>query len=150
MDVDSKGVARFDEGRVARAIFNLARNAIEAMQARGGTLSISAQLENRVLVIVVADTGPGIPEEIEGRLFQSFVTAGKKGGTGLGLAIVKKIVEEHGGEVVVSSSSQGVRFELRLPQPEPRETSDVTRAPAGADKSDKPGDNKRTSAKSEA
>jgi signal transduction histidine kinase len=124
MSVDSKGVARFDEGRVSRAIFNLARNAIEAMQKRGGVLQISAGLADGVLRIAVADNGPGIPKEIEGRLFQSFVTAGKEGGTGLGLAIVKKIVEEHGGEVVLSSSSSGARFELVLPQPEPKDTSD--------------------------
>jgi signal transduction histidine kinase/putative methionine-R-sulfoxide reductase with GAF domain len=115
--VDSKLVARFDEGRVARAIHNLARNASEAMAERGGRLTIEGRLEDRDLVITVRDTGPGIPSEIEGRLFQSFVTMGKKDGTGLGLAIVKKIAEEHGGSVEVSSSPQGAAFVLRLPQP---------------------------------
>ncbi|MFO7181135.1 MAG: GAF domain-containing protein [Pseudomonadota bacterium] len=119
VNVDSKLVARFDESRVARAIHNLARNAIEAMGERGGRLTIEAQMEDLVLVIRVRDTGPGIPKEIEGRLFQSFVTAGKKGGTGLGLAIVRKIAEEHGGGVGVSSSPQGATFELRLPQKAP-------------------------------
>ncbi|HLV67305.1 MAG TPA: GAF domain-containing protein [Polyangiaceae bacterium] len=119
VSVDSKLVARFDESRVARAIHNLARNAIEAMGARGGRLTIEARMENLVLVIRVRDTGPGIPKEIEGRLFQSFVTAGKRGGTGLGLAIVRKIAEEHGGSVTVSSSPEGATFELRLPQKAP-------------------------------
>jgi len=118
MAIDSKVVARFDEGRMARAIHNLARNAIEAMAERGGRLTIKAGLDGRELVVAVSDTGPGIPKEIEGRLFQSFVTAGKEGGTGLGLAIVKKIVEEHGGTVEVQSSPEGVTFELRLPQSE--------------------------------
>jgi len=77
----------------------------------------------------VSDTGPGIPREIEGRLFQSFVTAGKQGGTGLGLAIVKKIVEEHGGTVSVSSSSSGARFEMRFPQPEPKDGRVIPRLP---------------------
>ena len=117
MVVDSKLVARFDEGRVARALHNLSRNAIEAMGEAGGRLTIEARLEAGDLVIVVRDTGPGIPAEIEGRLFQSFVTMGKKDGTGLGLAIVKKIAEEHGGSVAVSSSPQGAAFVLRLPQP---------------------------------
>jgi signal transduction histidine kinase/putative methionine-R-sulfoxide reductase with GAF domain len=117
MVVDSKLVARFDEGRVARALHNLSRNAIEAMGDAGGRLTIEARLEGSDLVIVVRDTGPGIPAEIEGRLFQSFVTMGKKDGTGLGLAIVKKIAEEHGGSVGVSSSAQGAAFVLRLPQP---------------------------------
>ncbi len=128
LDIDTKVVARFDESHVARAVHNLARNAIEAMAVTGGVLTIRARLEEarlgsgrggRELVIVVADTGPGIPPAIEGRLFQSFVTMGKQGGTGLGLPIVKKIVEEHGGTVGVKSSASGASFELRLPQPEP-------------------------------
>ena len=116
VEVDTKVVARFDEGRVARAIFNLARNGVEAMAERGGKLTISAGMEDSELVIRVSDTGPGIPAEIEGRLFQSFVSAGKQGGTGLGLAIVKKIVEEHGGRVEVETSKRGASFALHLPQ----------------------------------
>jgi nitrogen-specific signal transduction histidine kinase/putative methionine-R-sulfoxide reductase with GAF domain len=115
-EVDTKLVARFDEGRLARVIHNLARNAIEAMGEAGGTLTISARLDAQDLVLSVSDTGPGIPKAIEGQLFQSFVTMGKAGGTGLGLAIVKKIVEEHGGNVSVKSSSAGATFEIRLPQ----------------------------------
>lgn len=119
MAVDSKLVARFDEARMARAIHNLARNAVEAMAERGGRLTLRAGLEGSDLVIGVSDTGPGIPPEIEGRLFQSFVTAGKEGGTGLGLAIVKKIAEEHGGSVTVRSSEHGATFEMRIPQVAP-------------------------------
>jgi len=114
--VDTKLVARFDEGRLARVIHNLSRNAIEAMGEAGGVLTIGARMDGQDLLITVQDTGPGIPAAIEGQLFQSFVTMGKAGGTGLGLAIVKKIVEEHGGTVSVSSSSEGAIFELRLPQ----------------------------------
>jgi len=124
MDIDTKIVARFDEGRMARAIHNLVRNALEAMAERGGTLTIRAREEKGDVVISVADTGPGIPRDVEGRLFQSFVTSGKKGGTGLGLAIVKKIVEEHGGTVAVHSSEAGTTFELRIPQKGPPGRSD--------------------------
>jgi signal transduction histidine kinase len=127
VDVDNKGVARFDETRVARAIHNLARNAIEAMAESGGRLTLRGHLEGRDLVIVVSDTGHGIPKEIEGRLFQSFVTAGKKGGTGLGLAIVKKIVDEHGGSIEARSSNRGTTFVIRLPQPE-KKTGDESKA----------------------
>jgi signal transduction histidine kinase len=116
VEVDSKLVARFDEGRVARALHNLARNALEAMGERGGRLTLRAALERGELTIGIADTGPGIPKEVEGRLFQSFVSAGKRGGTGLGLAIVKKIVDEHGGRIEVRSSSAGTTFELTFPQ----------------------------------
>jgi signal transduction histidine kinase/putative methionine-R-sulfoxide reductase with GAF domain len=117
--VDTKLVARFDEGRLARVIHNLSRNAIEAMGEAGGALTIGARMDGQDLLIWVQDTGPGIPAAIEGQLFQSFVTMGKAGGTGLGLAIVKKIVEEHGGTVSVTSSSTGAIFELRLPQTSP-------------------------------
>lgn len=128
--VDTKVVARFDEAKMARAIHNLVRNAVEAMADRGGRLTLLADLSEGDLRIVVADTGPGIPKEIEGRLFQSFVTAGKRGGTGLGLAIVKKIVDEHGGTVSATSSEQGARFEMRIPQADgaaPRSSGPVTR-----------------------
>jgi signal transduction histidine kinase len=115
-DVDTMVTARFDEFRVARAIQNLSRNAVEAMSKAGGELTIYAHMDGDDLVIRVSDTGPGIPEEIKGRMFQSFVTAGKQGGTGLGLAIVKKIVQEHKGSILVRSSAEGATFELRLPQ----------------------------------
>jgi signal transduction histidine kinase/putative methionine-R-sulfoxide reductase with GAF domain len=115
-DIDTKVTARFDEMRVARAVQNLARNAVEAMAQKGGVLKVAARMDGGDLLIVVSDTGPGIPEEIQGRMFQSFVTAGKQGGTGLGLAIVKKIVQEHKGHIDVKSSPEGATFELRLPQ----------------------------------
>lgn len=106
MDIDEKGVARFDEGKMMRVIHNLARNGIEAMGDRGGTLTISARTVGHELVITVEDTGKGIPEAIRKRLFQSFATSGKKGGTGLGLSIAKKIVEEHGGQIAVVSGAR--------------------------------------------
>ncbi len=117
LNIDTKVVARFDEARVARAVHNLCRNAMEAMD-QGGVLTLKSKLDGKDLLIAVSDTGPGIPPAIEHRLFQSFVTLGKEGGTGLGLAIVKKIVEEHGGSVKVKSGPKGATFELRLPQPE--------------------------------
>lgn len=117
MDIADKGTARFDEGKMLRVLHNLARNAAEALVDRKkGKVTIRAARDKDDLIVTVADNGPGIPKEIEHRLFQSFVTSGKKGGTGLGLAIVKKIVEEHDGEVKVRSSAKGAQFEIRLPQ----------------------------------
>ena len=134
VQVDSKLTARFDEARVARAIHNLARNAIEAMRDKGGLLGIQGEMRGSDLLLAVSDTGPGIPKEIEGRLFQSFVTAGKKEGTGLGLAIVKKIAEEHGGRVDLESSPSGSRFTLVLPQGRP----DAAASPHGSDRAHGP------------
>ena len=141
--VDTKLVARFDEGRLARVVHNLARNAIEAMGASGGVLTLGARMDAQDLLIFVQDTGPGIPAAIEGQLFQSFVTMGKAGGTGLGLAIVKKIVEEHGGSVSVKSSAAGATFEIRLPQVSAdkpaQEKAGAVKKPSSARKSSRPG-----------
>ncbi len=122
IDLADKGTARFDEGKITRVVHNLARNAAEAMADKGGKFTIKVTRDkdksgDETLVLTFSDTGPGIPKEIEHRLFQSFVTSGKKGGTGLGLAITKRIAEEHGGTIGVSSSSKGATFRLRLPQP---------------------------------
>jgi signal transduction histidine kinase len=118
MDVQERGTARFDEGKMLRVVHNLARNAAEAMGSKGGkfVIKVTRDKADGSLVVGFSDTGPGIPKEIEHRLFQSFVTSGKKGGTGLGLAIVKKIAEEHGGTISVQSSSRGATFKLRIPQ----------------------------------
>jgi signal transduction histidine kinase/putative methionine-R-sulfoxide reductase with GAF domain len=119
VDVQERGTARFDEGKILRAVHNLARNAVEAMGPKGGkfVVKVTRDKENGDLVMSFSDTGPGIPKDIEHRLFQSFVTSGKKGGTGLGLAIVKKIAEEHAGTITVQSSGRGATFKLRIPQP---------------------------------
>jgi signal transduction histidine kinase/putative methionine-R-sulfoxide reductase with GAF domain len=119
LELEDRGVARFDESKMTRVIHNLARNAVEAMGSRGGTLTLRVAREGGDLVVSVSDTGKGIPKEIEDKLFQSFVTSGKRGGTGLGLAIVKKIVDEHGGSIAVQSSPDGARFTLRVPQDGP-------------------------------
>ncbi|OJY15761.1 MAG: hypothetical protein BGO98_24120 [Myxococcales bacterium 68-20] len=122
IDLRDKGTARFDEGKILRIVHNLARNAAEAMADKGGkfTIKVSRAKATRnadaAIVITFSDTGPGIPKEIEHRLFQSFVTSGKKGGTGLGLAITRRIAEEHGGTITVKSTSKGATFTLRLPQ----------------------------------
>ena len=122
IDLQDKGTARFDEGKILRVVHNLARNAVEAMASQGGgRFSIRVSRTHKgedeeTLVLTFTDTGPGIPKEIEHRLFRSFVTANKKGGTGLGLAIVKKIAEDHGGTISVRSTKRGATFDLRIPQ----------------------------------
>ncbi len=116
MSMEDRSTARFDEGKITRCLHNLVRNAYEAMGEKGGTITLRVYRERGDLVVSVSDTGHGIPEEIRGRLFQSFVTSGKRGGTGLGLAIVKKIMDEHQGSIAVDSGPSGSTFTLRLPQ----------------------------------
>jgi signal transduction histidine kinase/putative methionine-R-sulfoxide reductase with GAF domain len=129
VDTQERGTARFDEGKMLRVVHNLARNAAEAMGDGGGKFVIKTtrDKEDGSLIVTFSDTGPGIPKDIEHRLFQSFVTSGKRGGTGLGLAIVKKIAEEHGGTIAVQTSNRGATFKLRLPQPPRRDPPPAAR-----------------------
>ena len=119
MQIEDRGVARFDESKLTRVLHNLTRNAVEAMGSRGGKLTVRVSREGTDLVVAVSDTGKGIPKEIEDKLFLSFVTSGKRGGTGLGLAIVKKIIDEHAGSITVKSTTHGATFTVRLPQDGP-------------------------------
>ncbi|MCC7069862.1 MAG: GAF domain-containing protein [Deltaproteobacteria bacterium] len=110
-----RGALRMDDLKMKRAIANLAKNAIEAM-GDTGKLTISIEQIGDQVEFAVSDTGPGLPPEMEGRLFEQFATHGKKEGTGLGLALVKKIVDDHRGEVrVASPPGQGATFRLRVP-----------------------------------
>ncbi len=110
------GTARFDESKLTRAIFNLARNAVDAMGEEGGKLTLQVAREKGDVIFRAIDTGPGIPEEIADRVFESFVTSGKKNGTGLGLAMVRSVAKEHEGDVTFKSKpGKGTTFEIRFP-----------------------------------
>jgi signal transduction histidine kinase len=112
-----KGAVRMDETKMKRVIYNVARNASQAMPEGGRfTLSTEFDAEAKMVIFKFADTGVGIPAEVADRLFGSFVTHGKPDGTGLGLAMVKKIAEEHGGDVSFKSKpGKGTTFLFRIP-----------------------------------
>ncbi len=113
---DYRGKVKADEDKLRRMIFNLARNARDAMPD-GGRFEISVTEEGERLSWRISDTGQGIPEEVQGRMFQSFVTKGKKDGTGLGLAIVKSIVDQHGGSISFETEpGSGTVFYVSLPK----------------------------------
>lgn len=125
-----QGPVYIDQGKMLRVVGNLARNAIEAMQAQGGgAFSITLRHQAPDLELLCTDTGPGIPEVMNDRLFESFASHGKKDGTGLGLAIVKKIVDEHRGHLTWSSSAQGAQFKIQIPL---RQQSSRPSPPQGA------------------
>jgi signal transduction histidine kinase len=118
LDAAYTGVAWFDEQAMLRLVHNLARNAADAMPT-GGEFRIATRVDADQLVMEFADSGPGIPAELEGRLFELFASA-KPGGTGLGLAICKKIVDEHGGNIFCESiSGRGTTFRVTLPNDRP-------------------------------
>jgi two-component system sensor histidine kinase HydH len=104
-----------DPDRFIQCLLNLYLNAIQAM-GEGGDLHVSSRHgEKKTVVIRVADTGPGISETDENRIFDPYYTT-KPSGTGLGLAIVHKIIESHGGRISVKSTpGEGTAFYIELP-----------------------------------
>ncbi|MGK7874602.1 MAG: ATP-binding protein [Xenococcaceae cyanobacterium] len=109
-------VVNADENKLLRVLQNLATNSVEAFQNRGGCIEITAWATEEAAQIKIHDNGPGIPEEIRDRLFESFVTYGKQSGTGLGTAIAKSIIDVHKGDISVYSNQQkGTTFEIKIP-----------------------------------
>jgi two-component system, sporulation sensor kinase E len=107
-------LAPLDPAQIKQVLVNLVKNAIQAM-TRGGTLTVQTDSGVDGVVVTVADTGGGIPQEQINRIFEPFYTT-KKRGTGLGLMIVQRIVREHNGRVELESHvGQGTVFRVWLP-----------------------------------
>jgi signal transduction histidine kinase len=103
-----------ERARMERVFSNLFENAIEAMRS-GGRISIGSEANGENILVRVEDSGPGINPALRGRLFQPFVTAGKKNGLGLGLALSRQTLLDHGGDLWLDANGPGARFFLRLP-----------------------------------
>ena len=105
-----------DEVKIERVVANLIKNAIEAI-GNNGTILVSTYADEKYAYIRVEDDGPGIPEAIRDKLFESFVSYGKKGGTGLGLAIVKSSIDMHHGKITCQPvEPHGTAFVIALPR----------------------------------
>ena len=109
--------AEIDKVQVHQVMFNLMRNSIEAMQGQTKReLAVRTKpAEGGMLEISVADIGPGIPDDVRGKLFQPFVTT-KPAGMGIGLSVCRTIVETHGGRLWAEDNPGGgtvFRFTLR-------------------------------------
>ena len=120
--VPADAVAALDVDKLRRVVGNIAANARDAMGGKG-RLHLAAELapsssaddDSPQLVLTLADEGPGVPPEIRDRLFEPFVTRGKKGGTGLGLAVARRFVEDHGGTLELLPEGPGARFRIAMP-----------------------------------
>ena len=118
----ASGVPVIEAMRIsAQVISNLLNNAAKYTE-RGGSIALTAEREGNEAVIVVRDTGIGIPVEMLPRIFKLFTRVERSldrthGGLGLGLALVKQLVEIHGGTIVAHSDGpdKGSEFTLRLP-----------------------------------
>ena len=104
----------FDSGQIRQVLINLFKNALEAMP-QGGDLTVTAGVQDDLLMLNIADTGHGIaPEQLE-NLFTPFVTT-KEGGTGLGLTISRGLIAQHQGEITIDSDvDRGTTCTIRLP-----------------------------------
>jgi PAS domain S-box-containing protein len=116
---DSIPSVQLDRSQIKQVFFNLIKNALEAMPD-SGALRIVVSAGDVYVDIAFIDTGKGIaPEEMQ-RVFEPYHTT-KRTGTGLGLMIVQRIIDEHGGEIELSSKpGAGTCFKVRLPRSERR------------------------------
>jgi signal transduction histidine kinase len=107
-----------DSEQLVRILLNVARNAVEALEANGGgEIRVEAALGGEMAMIDLADNGPGIPHAAQEKLFQPFATQGKSGGSGLGLAIARELARGHGGDLsLLKTGSEGTVFRVTLPR----------------------------------
>jgi signal transduction histidine kinase len=105
-----------DRNQLRQVIHNLLQNAQDALAgSENPRIEVSTSRNLNEAVLAVSDNGPGIPETIQKRVFEPYVTTKAKG-TGLGLAIVKKIVEEHAGRTFVENNKpRGTVVKIILP-----------------------------------
>ena len=109
------GVTEADERRVKQALFNLVSNSIK-FTPPGGAITIEAAQRDGELLLTVADTGIGIPQSDQARVFEKFERGTRQSGAGLGLALVKSLIELHGRTVAIESATGwGTRIICRLP-----------------------------------
>lgn len=105
---------KVDPKLLKQAVLNLMLNAVQAMEA-GGELMVQLSTDRTSATIEVIDTGPGIPADTLGKIFQVYFST-KPGGSGLGLATTRRLVREHGGDIAVESEpGKGTRFTITLP-----------------------------------
>jgi len=113
---NGQSAAWFDARKLERALYNLLLNACEAAPSKEGRVDVIVSRTGSSVTIAVSDNGPGIAEPIRDKLFHPFVSYGKENGTGLGLTVVQKIVQDHGGNVLVERTSDArTVFRITIP-----------------------------------
>ena len=105
-----------DPNQIRQALFNLIKNAYQAVPASEGEISIATTANEHEVLVRIGDSGEGMPPEVLGSLFEPYATT-KTSGTGLGLLIVRRILREHGGEIeIVSEEGEGTTIILHFPR----------------------------------
>ena len=104
-----------DERFLRQAFINIIVNSKQAMLENGGILCISTMREENAVVVLISDSGDGIPHDILNKIFEPYFTT-KDSGTGLGLTMTYKVIKEHGGDIhVYSDLGKGAFFKISLP-----------------------------------
>ena len=104
-----------NKGQIQQVLLNLILNATQAMPD-GGSIEIQTALKDGQAELKITDSGPGIPEELRNKIFESFLTD-RPDGTGLGLSISKRILRSHRGDIELASSTEdGTCFRFWIPQ----------------------------------
>jgi K+-sensing histidine kinase KdpD len=110
-----EGIVTMDQDKIVRVFYNIASNARDAMP-QGGMLTLTTALDGDYVRIDFKDTGTGMPDEVKKKIFEPFMTYGKKHGTGLGMAIVKKVIDDHHGTIDIESEmGHGTTITIRFP-----------------------------------
>ncbi len=108
-------LVRVDAARLGQALLNLVINARQALEGRGGQITLITRCEPGWVLVEVLDDGPGMSPEVLARCFEIWFST-KKGGTGLGLPTVRRLLEAHGGNLALESApGRGTRAVMRLP-----------------------------------
>ena len=114
LDIPDDLAAVVDPLVLERVVSNLVANAV---RYGAPPIRIAAQQRDRHLRVSVEDAGPGVPKDLEGRIFDRFARGvGSQSGHGLGLAIARAYAQAHGGDLVYDRRPSGARFELLIPQ----------------------------------
>jgi K+-sensing histidine kinase KdpD len=113
LDIPDDLAAVVDPVVLERVISNLVANAV---RYGAPPIRIVAQQRDRHLRVAVEDAGPGVPKDLEGKIFDRFARGGGESGHGLGLAIARAYAQAHGGDLIYDARPGGARFELLIPQ----------------------------------
>ena len=140
-DAPQDFIVQVDREQFFRALLNLFRNAVEALDSAGSTagapaIRLSATRAGGIVSIIVADNGPGLPPAARENLFSAFKGAARPGGVGLGLVIAADLVRAHGGQIALRAADDplwpGATFEIRLPEQPEAPASAPRQAPEAA------------------
>ncbi|MCI5145511.1 MAG: ATP-binding protein [Candidatus Electrothrix sp. AR3] len=104
-----------DKQKIQQVFLNLLKNSIDVLEGKG-IIQIRAEQDDTQLKIIISDNGPGIPKQIQERIFDPFFSTKEIGqGVGLGLFIVHDIISQHNGMIHAKNNDKGAAFTIMLP-----------------------------------